>query len=287
MVQNISNGNFYNNGQASFENEGFYNSGSNKKRVKRTGNIKEIISKHCTKQNIVLYIITFLISMVGFNNQMDGYITPFGIAMIAAVFASRMQIGILYILTIIATRIGFGTQALLKYLLTTAVFFVLVASFKPKIDEKSNGKMKIGKQLFISCLGVQLLYTFFSEYYLYDLLVGIMVSISVYVFYRIFLNGISVINEFGAKSAFPVDEIMGCAILLAITFAKFDNLNIFGYSVKNILSIMVVLILGWKNGILMGATGGITIGIILGIITGSDTTMIASYAISRNDCGSI
>ena len=55
---------------------------------------------------------------------------------------------------------------------------------------------------------------------------------------------------------------------------------VFGYSVKNILSILLVLILGWKNGILVGATSGITIGVVLGIIGNSEPIMIASYAIS-------
>lgn len=41
-----------------------------------------------------------------------------------------------------------------------------------------------------------------------------------------------------------------------------------------------MLILGWKNGILVGATGGITIGVVLGIIGGSEPVMIAVYAVS-------
>ena len=48
----------------------------------------------------------------------------------------------------------------------------------------------------------------------------------------------------------------------------------------NILSILIVLILGWKNGILVGATGGITIGVVLGIISGAEPVMIAVYAVS-------
>ena len=46
------------------------------------------------------------------------------------------------------------------------------------------------------------------------------------------------------------------------------------------LSILIVLILGWKNGVLVGATGGITIGVVLGIIGGSEPLMIAVYAVS-------
>ena len=38
--------------------------------------------------------------------------------------------------------------------------------------------------------------------------------------------------------------------------------------------------MGWKNGMLVGATTGITIGTVLGILNGQDPTMLAAYAIS-------
>ena len=43
---------------------------------------------------------------------------------------------------------------------------------------------------------------------------------------------------------------------------------------------MLVLFLGWKHGILIGATSGITIGVTLGIITASTPLLVAAYAIS-------
>ena len=73
---------------------------------------------------------------------------------------------------------------------------------------------------------------------------------------------------------------MGTSLLLAITVCAFGDLTIFGFSVKNILSILIVLILGWKNGMLIGATSGIMIGVTLGIIGGSEPILVASYAIS-------
>lgn len=69
-------------------------------------------------------------------------------------------------------------------------------------------------------------------------------------------------------------------MLLAIAVCAVGDLSIFGFSIKNILSILIVLILGWKNGMLVGATGGITIGVVLGIISGTEPMMIAAYAIS-------
>ena len=87
-------------------------------------------------------------------------------------------------------------------------------------------------------------------------------------------------KEFKNKKAFTIEEVIGTSLLLSIAVCAFGDLTIFGYSVRNILSILIVLVLGWKNGMLVGATGGITIGVVLGIISSTEPIMIASYAIS-------
>ncbi len=121
---------------------------------------------------------------------------------------------------------------------------------------------------------------FFREFYVFDLLTSIMLGITTYIFYKIFVNSITMIIDFGTRRAFTIEEVMGTSLLLAIAVTVFEDLNIFGFSIKNILSILIVLVLGWKNGVLVGATGGITIGVVLGVITGTEPIMIAAYAIS-------
>ena len=68
--------------------------------------------------------------------------------------------------------------------------------------------------------------------------------------------------------------------MLSIAVGAFGELSIFGFSIRNILSILIVLILGWKNGVLVGTTAGVTIGVTIGVITSSDPVMVAAYAIS-------
>lgn len=99
----------------------------------------------------------------------------------------------------------------------------------------------------------------------YDLLLSIGIAISSYIFYKIFVNSIIVINEFRIKKAFSIEEVIGASILLAISASSFRSISIFGFEIRTILSILIVLILGWKNGILVGATSGVTIGTILGL----------------------
>ena len=107
-----------------------------------------------------------------------------------------------------------------------------------------------------------------------------MVAVVTFIFYKIFANSIIMIKEFRNKKAFTIEEVIGTSLLLSIAVCAFGDLSIFGFSIRNILSILIVLVLGWKNGMLVGATGGITIGVVLGIISGTEPMMIAAYAIS-------
>ena len=78
--------------------------------------VKQILTNLFSVQNIVIYIISFMISMVGFRNQsLVLSISPFAISFLAAMLSSRMPIGIGYILTLLGTFISFGTNSLLTY----------------------------------------------------------------------------------------------------------------------------------------------------------------------------
>ena len=251
----------------------------NQERIKV--NTKDVLKKLFAKQNIILYIVTFLISMVGFNT--NGYLfsfVPFGLAIIAGALSNNRPIGIMYVLSLIGTFIKFGFNNLLIYFITSLVFVVSILLIRPRIEENVNEQKKIGGHLFFSVILIQIITMFFDTFYVFELLSSIMLGMTTYIFYKIFVNSINMIINFGTKRAFTIEEVMGTSLLLSIAITVFGDLNIFGFSIKNILSILIVLVLGWKNGVLVGATGGITIGVVLGVITGTEPIMIAAYAIS-------
>ena len=257
------------------------NSENEQEEIKNKKLIKETLKNLFGIQNIILYTISFLISMVGFSSEnLMLSISPFAISFLAAMLSNYSPVGIVYILTLIGTWLKFGTNSLFTYFITTLVFFALVLFKRPREEEIVNEQRRLGSRLFISVLVVQIIPMFFTSFYVYDLLTSIMLAISSFVFYKIFANSIPIIKEFGKKTVFSVEEVMGTSLLLAIAICALDNFTIFGYSVKNILSILIVLILGWKNGMLIGATSGVLIGVTLGIISGSEPILVASYAIS-------
>lgn len=243
--------------------------------------VKEILKGLFNLHNIAVYIIAFMVSMVGFKSEnIILSISPFAISFLAAMLSNKMPIGIVYLITLLGTVISSGTSNLLTYFLTTLIFFILVLIKQPIEQENVNERQKVGGHLIVSVLIVQFAQMFFENFYVYDFLTSIMLAISSYTFYKIFSNSISMIKEFGIKEVFSIEEVIGTSLVLAIAFCALGNLKIFGYSVCNILSILLVLILGWKNGMLVGATSGITIGVTLGIIQNGEPTLIAAYAIS-------
>lgn len=240
--------------------------------------IKETIKKWFNIKMIIIYTISFLLSFVSFGVNSD--FAPFGIAILVALLSSCIPIGIASILVLVGTAISFGGLNTLNLLLTLLLVFVSIIIKSPKYDEDNNEKRRLGVRLLISSIIVQAVSLIFKQVLVYDIIYGLVYSIAVFIFYKIFVNGISVITNITEKRAYSIEEVMAAALLLAIGACSIGNINICGYSIRNILCILIILVMGWKNGILVGGTTGITIGSVIGIISDGNPVMIATYALS-------
>lgn len=228
-------------------------------------------------RNIAIYIVSLMVSMVGMGNT----ISPFAVSIFAACFATQIPLLGVVVVSLIGTGISFGIEGLLTYMLTALVMIATFFIIKPKynLDER-NEKLKVAKHVFIASIIVQLAKMFMAGFTIYDFLVSFTFSIISVVFYKIFVNSLTVLQDFKESRAFSIEEVMGTSLLLAIAVSCFGDLAIFGFGIRNILSILIVMFLGWKNGILVGTTSGVTIGVTLGIIANTEPIMIAAYAIS-------
>lgn len=259
MFQNISD-----NYEEENENEQIVNSGK-----------KQIIGQLLNKQNIIIYILSYMVSTVSFS----GEIAPFGLALLAACCSNSVPIGIIYILSAIGTWIGTGTDNFLTYLLISIIFMVISIIFRGRYNKETD-RINYGIQIATSCVIGKLVKMLFGPFLLYDLIQTIIFSITVVVFYKIFVSSINVLKNLKIKKVFSVEEVIGTSLLLGVAVCGFKEFEVLGFSIRNILSILIVLILGWQNGMLIGGTAGITIGVLLGIIAGGTPLQIASYATS-------
>ncbi len=233
-----------------------------------------------SRQNIILYVISFMISMVSFGGDISLGLAPFGLAILAATASSGIPISIVYIITLLGSFVGLGKDITANYFLTSLVFFATLFIVKTKKQVDYNEKLKLGKNIIISIFVVNIVPMLFTTLKLSNVIFTVLLSIITYIFYKIFVNAIDVIYEYGEKKVFSIEELMGASLLLAIAITALEPINILGYSLKNVLCILIVLILGWKSGILVGTTGGVTIGIVLGIIGNEPPITIAAFAIA-------
>ena len=242
--------------------------------------IKATLKKLFSIPNIIIYVISFLISMVSFGGDVSLGITPFSLAIVAAAASNGIPMGIMYLVTLVGSYIGLGQDITINYFFTSIVFFASLFIIKAKKQTDDNEKVKLGKNLVLSILIVKIVPMIFTSMNLGTLIFSIMLSVITYIFYKIFVNAIDVVYEYGYKKVFSIEELIGASLLLAIALSALSPIAILGYSLKNILCILIVLILGWKCGILFGTTGGVTIGIVLGIIGNENPITVAAFAIA-------
>lgn len=250
-----------------------YISGNNSKNIRKVNLFSNVFSV----QYLFIYVLSFMASMVGINEQF----APFGISIMAAVLGNSIPILGVLITGIIGSSINFGVEGALQYLLISLVMIASIFLFKPKYNEiERNEKIKLAKNVFIASIIIQIAKIGMVGFTLYDILYAISFSMIAVVFYKIFVNSIVVLQSLGEKRAFSIEEVLGASLILAIAVSCFGEFSILGFSIRNIISIFIVLLLGWKNGVLVGTTAGVTIGVTLGVITSSDPMTVAAFAIS-------
>ena len=262
MFQNIN--------ESTIDSKNYEETKKEKRKIDLLSNVFEL-------KNIPIYIISLMISMVGIT----GEFSPFSISILGACMVNSVPLLGVVLFAIIGSSIRFGISGALTYILTALVLIFSMFIIKPRCnEEEKNEKIRLAKNIFISTLIIQLAKVGISGFTLYDILSIISFSIITIVFYKIFVNSIIVVRDFREGKAFSIEEVLGASLMIAIAVGAFGDLSVFGFSIRNILSILIVLILGWKNGVLVGTTAGVTIGVTFGIITSSDPVMVAAYAIS-------
>lgn len=238
---------------------------------------KNILANVISKKYIILYIVTFMVSMVnmGYN------VSPFSLAIISASIANEIPIIAVIALALGGNMISTGLNGTISFVITLLIFFASFLIKEPKFNDSSrNEKVMLSKRIFGASLIVNIAQVFMTQVLIYDILVAISMSIVIAIFYKIFANSLAIIVNYDEKMAFSIEEVLGTSLLISIALCCLGNLSIFGFSVRNVLSIFIVLLLGWKNGILIGTTAGATIGVTLGIIANSEPVVVAAYALS-------
>jgi len=189
-----------------------------------------------------------MVSMVNMGYD----ISPFSLAIVAASIANEIPVIAITILALAGNIICSGASGAISFVVTLLIFFASFFVKEPRYNDSSrNEKVMLAKRIFFASLVVNVIKILIHQFLIYDLLVAISVSIITVIFYKIFSNSLAVITSGNEKMAFSIEEVLGTSLLLTIALCSLGDLKILGFSIRNVLSIFIVLLLGWKNGILI------------------------------------
>lgn len=245
--------------------------------LKRNMRVLLILKELFKIQNVIAYLLTFLVSMV----NIKGAYIPLGLAMVAAALGSTIPVALVYICGLLGTGIAFGSGNLASFFWISIVYYILLALFKPKVCvEERNEVYKTGTRLYWAYVFVSLFNHWTSDIWLVDLIYSCIYAGLLYVFYKVFVNALAVIKNLGIKKAFTSEEMIGAVSLVAMAASVFSNVTVFEMNISNIIVMLAIMVLGWKSGILVGTTSGIVAGFVMSLVQGTDLSLVLTLGVS-------
>ncbi|MGE5614954.1 MAG: stage II sporulation protein E [Bacillota bacterium] len=239
----------------------------------KTGSLAELARKVVTYRNNYLLLISAF--LLGGGNIAGGFI-PFG----AVFFAASYKIAGTSILTALAVAAGAIVHGSLEYLYINAacmlLFSVLCIPYK-EINKKINAKPAI--ILFVSMLAPQLFLAVLQRFLLYDVLKALFISFISFVFFFIFRFSIPVMAGIVTKVLPGDEEAAGTAITAMIVLSGMGTLQVWGFSFRNVLMVLLLLFFSHKCGVGAGAAAGVAIGLIAGANAGFTASSSGTYAL--------
>ena len=209
-------------------------------------------------QNIIIYLITLIISTISFRN---GFFV-FGLAMVAACVGEEIPVFCAYLCALMGTFIGGGIAEVQTFFVVSILYFILVFMLRKKeAIEERNEQLKTGGKLFAAGVIYSMALYFRHKYAFSELFVSVLSYGLMYSVYKVFVNGFQCIKNFKIRKVYTTEEVVATGVLLAIFFSVFANIYILGINLYSILLFLMVMFISWRSSALNGIVSAIAIGI--------------------------
>ena len=227
------------------------------------------IKKFFELKSILIYILSILIGMC----KLPSGATPFGLALLGAIADTSYPLIVPIILISGTTLVSFGGVCFVKFIISSFIFIIAKSFIK--------GNSKIGnaaKILFATAIS-EIIVLLFSNTIIYDAVMAAFMSATTAVFYLVFSSGLPFIIDFDERKIDSHETLMAAGILITVAVSTLGDFSIGGLSVRSVICILMVLLLGWKRGATVGLISGVSISLVLGIMGIAAASTVAVYAV--------
>lgn len=224
-----------------------------------------------SRNNLIFMPLAFLLGRA----SLPGSLMPFGIS----IYASMTGVNINRLMAAIFILLGTITSGAKQqfYIVITGMllFNALNMPFKNK---KSHQNIRNAVTASVSTLIPQLIIVYLNGFLVYDLLKALCNGFIVFLVVFIFSKAVPAIGDSNKKYMFSNEEMVGISILAVIAIAGLGDIILFGFNIKNILSILLILAFSFKCGPGVGSAIGVAAGLIVSMLNAFTPMIIGSYA---------
>ncbi len=205
------------------------------------------------KREVFVILISFFLARVNVLNKL----TPFGIAFLGSFMILKERKLSILLATILGTFTVKGLAGF-DYYIGAIILYAFFTKYKTNKEYTLISASGIVAVIFTIS---KLLTMYLSrETYIYDFIIiafeGILLFTMTYIFtFSAPIDGLG-------KGEVQYEKLVSSFIILALVLSGLGNISVFGASLKNIISLFIIVYLSYSKGIYMGATSGIILGMI-------------------------
>ena len=234
----------------------------------------DFIKKGINLKNILFIILSIFVSCQSYLGSFE----PFSMV----IFAVASVFNVPLILVLISSLIGFIiNSATIFSIIKLLAFFILFTFITAIVNiEGVSKKYSVYIKLMVSFFIVEIISCIIGGTFVSSILSIIINALVLSVLYFVFVPGVSVLFNINKPYVYSKEESIAMVLVVAISMSIFKDVALTGFSIYNVIIAMIILIYGWKNGAVLGATAGLVVGLFLNGITDVSVSYIISLAVS-------
>ena len=244
---------------------------------KKKGQTDNRFSSLFSIRNIIIYILTLLISMAGGSNDLNFLIIPLGFSMGVAAISYEIPSLIVILCSLVGATIKYGFGALGINSVAYLILFLLLIIFRPRRNDTTNEKLRLGR---FELICIFIVYFIFRKISWPTIFEAATISLLGYSFYKLFVNAFDFFNSFTINQALTNEEVVAAAATITIAISTISTYGFGAFYLSNFLCISLILFIGWRYGYFSGMLSGLISGVIISMFANISIYLCLIYALT-------
>ena len=231
------------------------------------------LKKVLSFKNVIFILFALLLSTKTFV----GDFRPFNYVILAVASAFEVPLLLVLISSVIGLAVGSSTSSLILLL----IFFLLYNLVTAIVNiEGINRKYTIFIKFISSIAILQIVSSFITGALFTDLFSVLSTIVASGIMYLVLVTGMNVILNIKNGFIYTKEESIMMMLSVAMVISAFSPVSIWGFKLVEILAFIIILIYGWSNGAIMGATTGLMIGLSYTCLCDVSMSFVVAIAFS-------